>query len=90
MTFDRHKKFGNHESDLVGIDKLSDQQRRVAELVYRGFTNIQIAVELTIALDTVNHYVSDLYVITGVGDNHGYHSKRVALARWYKQSTEQT
>lgn len=58
----------NYEQFLavVEADGLSEREKEVAWLIYRGFTNRQIAEELFIAETTVKKHVSHIYEKCGV------------------------
>jgi len=49
------------------LDRLSDQERRVLELVAEGMTNRQIAERLFLAEKTVKNYVSSMLAKLGMG-----------------------
>jgi len=53
-------------AELVTADDLSEREKEVAWLIYRGFTNRQIAEELFIAETTVKKHVSHIFEKSGV------------------------
>ena len=56
---------GGHSSDPL-LDKLSDQERRVLDLITEGLTNRQIGESMFLAEKTVKNYVSNLLTKLGM------------------------
>lgn len=56
---------GGRSSDPL-LDKLSDQERRVLDLIAEGMTNRQISEEMFLAEKTVKNYVSNLLTKLGM------------------------
>jgi DNA-binding NarL/FixJ family response regulator len=48
------------------LDKLSDQERKVLDLITEGMTNRQISEEMFLAEKTVKNYVSNLLTKLGM------------------------
>lgn len=63
----------------VCADDLSEREKEVAWLIYRGFTNRQIAEELFIAESTVKKHVSHIFEKTGAG------SRKELKEKWRKE-----
>ena len=56
---------GNRSSDPL-LEKLSEQERRVLDLITTGLTNREIAEEMFLAEKTVKNYVSNLLTKLGM------------------------
>jgi two-component system, NarL family, response regulator DevR len=56
---------GGRSSDPL-LEKLSDQERRILDLIAQGMTNRQIAEEMFLAEKTVKNYVSNLLTKLGM------------------------
>lgn len=70
---------------LVRDEKLTDAEWRVAELVARGLSNKEIALELNLSVRTIENHVSRILAKKGL-------SNRVEIARqiWSKRSDERS
>jgi two-component system response regulator DevR len=56
---------GSRTADPL-LDKLSDQERKVLDLITEGMTNRQISEEMFLAEKTVKNYVSNLLTKLGM------------------------
>ena len=57
-----------HEREWRAIDDLTDREHEVLVFIARGFSNQEIAVELTLSVDTVKTHVKRVYAKLGARD----------------------
>lgn len=66
------------------ISELTPRERQVAELIVRGYTNPQIAAELTITRETTKTHVSNILSKLGVSSR--YEVRTVMAGHYFERS----
>jgi DNA-binding NarL/FixJ family response regulator len=75
------------ESDLGPIKELTPRERKIIDLIARGFTNSNIARTLYIDVRTVQHHINNIYSKLKEDPDFNTGHPRVSAARIYLETT---